>query len=307
LLHGAAEREAELLLRVRRLRPGDACAGRVEPFEVLARVQPIVPKKEEGAAGAFVRPALRHDVDDARRGVAELRGIGSGEHLKLLHRLLAEGGANRAVDGVVVVDAVDHDVVRPCALPDERQTGARRGALLRRAVGRDAGRQQRERDEVAAVRRQILDLIARDEARDRGALWIDERLGGGHRHADGHRVDDQRQLEIDRRSKREEDVLAGVPCEPRRVRNHRIRARRQRRNDKTAIAVGRDRALKVRRLIDDRHPCRRQDAARLVAYDTRQIRRRDAALGGGSPIDREHEDDEHQASTHEPSSVCCAG
>ena len=144
-----------------------AIARRREALEVLLRVERVVAEEEERVARGAVGPALRHDVDDAARRLAELRGVRVGEHLELPHRFLAERGAHAADDDVVVVEAVDGDVVRARPLTGEGQPGRRRRALLRRVVVGDAGRNHRERDEVAAVDRQVVDLLLRDDAGDR--------------------------------------------------------------------------------------------------------------------------------------------
>ena len=59
--------------------------------------------------------------------------IGVGEHLELAHGFLAERRAHGADRRVVVVEAIDGDVVRPRALAGERQARGARRALLRRS------------------------------------------------------------------------------------------------------------------------------------------------------------------------------
>ncbi len=118
----SAERSAKLLLVERRLRQVHRLTGGVELLEVAAGIQRPVAQEQEGAARHLVRAALGHDVDDAPGGLAELRRIGVGQDLELAYRVLADGRAHAVHGDLVIVEAVEGDVVRPSALPGEGQT-----------------------------------------------------------------------------------------------------------------------------------------------------------------------------------------
>ncbi len=176
----SAERPAVLLLRVRSLLAVDRLAGRIESLEVILRIQRGVAQEEKQVARHRVRPALGHDVDDPAGCLAELGRIRIGEHLKLAHGLLAERRAHAPDGGIVIVEPIDRDVVRPRPLSGERQARCAGRALLRRAIGHDGGRQQREADETPSVDRQMLDLRLGDDARDDGFLRIHDGSIAGH-------------------------------------------------------------------------------------------------------------------------------
>ena len=79
----------------------------------------------EQAAVRLVGPRLRDDVDHAAGGAAELGVRAGGDDLELLHRVErdVDGGALSAdllaEEPVVVVAAVEADVVEDAALPGE--------------------------------------------------------------------------------------------------------------------------------------------------------------------------------------------
>src|SRR5439155_15050546 len=73
LVDGAAEGGAPLVLAERRLVAIDGRAEDVELLEVVPGVEALVAIVEERVAVEVVGAALGHDVDDAARGLAELR------------------------------------------------------------------------------------------------------------------------------------------------------------------------------------------------------------------------------------------
>ncbi len=139
------------------------------------RVQAIVSEKLEHISERLVRSGARDDVDDPARGFAKLGGVRIRQHLKFLDRFLAERGSHRADDGVIVVHAVDHDVVRASALTAKRQARRRRCALLGGAIERHARRDHAEAEEIAAVGGQRVDLFLTDDRGDRRLRRIDHR------------------------------------------------------------------------------------------------------------------------------------
>ncbi len=106
----------------------------------------------------------------AAAGAAELRAVAVAQDLELLDRLERGIDEDRAVGAdVVVVGAVDRPHVRGDVAAAHRQVGAAQQPLVldvqevRRA---DARHQRGELQEVAAVERQLADLLAGDEAGD---------------------------------------------------------------------------------------------------------------------------------------------
>ena len=152
---------------------------RVGRIEVAAGGQRAIPEELERAALRHVGAAARDDVQHAAGGLAEFRAVGVHQHLELAHRVLAEHGADAADHLVVVVEAVDGDVVGARALTGERETRALRRPLGRRAIARHAGGQQRERDVVATIDRQRGDRLFADEGRDRALARIHQRGRAG--------------------------------------------------------------------------------------------------------------------------------
>ncbi len=266
-LQRAAERRTVLLLRVRGFLAIDRLASRIEALEVILRIERGVAKEEEHVARHRVRAALGHDVDHAAGCLAELGCIGVGEHLEFAHRLLAERRAHAPDARVVVVEPVDGDVVRSCALPGERQPRRARRTLLRRAVGRDTRREKREADEIPAVDRQMLNLRLRNHIRDDSTLRVNDWRVSRHEHGLLTAGDIQRQADVDEAAKRQHDVVERSGRESLQFGAHGVCARGQRRNqemptlirDRAAGVVGFDvlrrdsRARKhCGRLIDDR-------------------------------------------------------
>ena len=189
LFSGTAERAAELLLLERRLRQLDRRSRRIEIIEIPAAVQRAIAVEPERVCGDPIGSAPRDDVHDAAGGLSELRRIRVHHHLELAHGVLAEHRAHAASRIVVVVEAVDGDVVGPRALAREREPRRLGRSLVQRAIGRDAGREHGKRDVIAAIDRQLGDLpLGNDRGHD-GPLDVDER---------------ERRDDIDRRRERRE-------------------------------------------------------------------------------------------------------
>jgi len=117
-----------------------------------------------------VGAAARDHVDLRAAGAAELRAVAVAVNLELLDRVHRRVDEDRTVAAdVVVVGAVDRPHVRRDRAAADGQVGAAEQPLVldvqevRRA---DAGHQERELQEVAAVERKIADLLTRDETGD---------------------------------------------------------------------------------------------------------------------------------------------
>ena len=157
----SANRRAELIA----LPFGLGRAQRVR--EEVVGVERIVAEEFVGAAAHAVGARLDRRVDHRARAAAELRGIGVGLNLELLQRLdrrlheLHVFAAERVRIGDVV-DAVEqeHVVERAVAVDVERALEVH--ARQPRRGRQHARREQRELVVVAAVQRQIDDLLLID-------------------------------------------------------------------------------------------------------------------------------------------------
>ncbi len=184
-----------------RERPAQGEAGRVllegEAFQAAAVVVPgvgverFVFEEVEGAPAESVRAAARAEVDAPAGGATVLGGELVGDDLHFFDGF--ERGLEAFARGavVVVVEAVDGDVVRVGGAAREREGaglfGRRRGALDRAAargvavfghVARrkrllgDAAEREDEVERRARERGQALDLFARERGADDGARRV---------------------------------------------------------------------------------------------------------------------------------------
>ena len=127
-------------------------------------------------------PLLGDDVQHGAGRLPELGGEAVGHHLEFLDPVLRVRLGLRAVELHRVGRAVDEHVVLELAL-------ARGGEAHRALSGRrDAGRQLRELGEVAADRRQVVDLATVDQAAD-GRPRFDERAHAADEDAFRQRAD----------------------------------------------------------------------------------------------------------------------
>ena len=102
------------------------------------------------------------------------------DHLEFAHGILAEHRPDATRRIVVVVEAVDRDVVGSGALAGERQARRSPPAPGSGAIRAYARRKHGERNVVTAIDRQLGDLLVGDYRGDGGSLNIDQR----------HRCDD---------------------------------------------------------------------------------------------------------------------
>ena len=135
-------------------------------------------RNSNSAAAERVRAGARRDVDQRRRLAAELRRVLRLLDLEFLDRV------DRRIDDEVVEQLVGHldaveqvDVVTRALAADVGQ----RPGLLQRVAARAAGRnddgvaQLREREEVAAVQRELHDLAVLDDVADLGVRRLQQR------------------------------------------------------------------------------------------------------------------------------------
>ena len=127
------------------------------------RRQLVVAPVVEAVAADVVGSRLDDHVDDRPGDVAELGRVVVGLDADLLHRVRARLVGDQVVDGVVHVDAVEHEVVGLFALAVDVGPAAAGvlQAVERARIGRgDPGGVERGGRQVAALHRQLLDLIA---------------------------------------------------------------------------------------------------------------------------------------------------
>ncbi len=156
--------------------------------EVVLRVQRVAAAEVEAAAAELVRAAAGDDVDLRAAGLAELRAVAVAQDLELLDRLDRRVDEDRAVRAdVVVVRAVDRPEIRGDVAAADREVRAAEQALVldvEEIGGAHAGHQRGELQEVAAVQRQLADLLSGDHAGDVAA----EHLDRGRRRFDADRL-----------------------------------------------------------------------------------------------------------------------
>src|SRR5206468_1884291 len=130
----------------------------------------------------------RHRGDDAACAAAVLGAVVVDQHLELAHRLDAQqaagGAAGRAVALRIRVGAVDliTDLIRPGARNRYLRSHPAIDLLLRARRRGDAWLQERELAEIAAVQRQLADLLLLHERRHRRLSRVDDRGLGRDQH-----------------------------------------------------------------------------------------------------------------------------
>ena len=235
----------------------------------------------EGRSAQVVGAGLGDDVDHGAAGAAVLGGERVRVDLEFLHRVLAElvrgtSGAG-AADGlaeerVVVVRPVDDQAVERAALTGEADIA---GA----DVARDAGREQREVDEVAAIDGQVLHRRFGDRRADLRAAGLEDRraardVDGFGDARDGH-LDPQRdglpdrQHQFGKLSRREAGEIGRDV----------IDADWQQRDAEQPVVVRNRRSRHTGRRLDDRDRDARHRGSGLI--DDRAFNRASGALCEG--------------------------
>jgi hypothetical protein len=250
-VHGTAQRIADVtLVQLRRRRVGElvalgVAAGRVAVHPGV-RVEVVRAAEDVGGAVEVAAAALR-DGDDLRAHRAAVLGlVVRGEDLELLHRVERQRDHGTAVvAGVHVGDAVDLDVVVAAALAVRAERGGVAGGrrLLRvgRVRGHDAGRQEGEAEEAAAIDRDVLHHLPFDGVRalGGGALQL------GRRGFDRHLLGDAAHFEHERSEVepvvRVDDDQALDRLEPVRIDLECVGVRRHRGHHEVAAGVERAR------------------------------------------------------------------
>ena len=131
-----------------------------------------------------VGAGFRDHVDHRPTRVPEFRGIGVRIHLKFLHRVFAElvGRAARPrpaiglpEERVVVVRSIHDEGIESAAL-------ARKADVPATNVECDAGREERKVDEIASIRREVLNRNIIYRGAHLAASGFDDRGFARHRH-----------------------------------------------------------------------------------------------------------------------------
>ena len=122
---------------------------------------------------------------------AVLGGHGAGLHFEFLHGIHREVRVEIGVVAVRGDHAIDQQVVRGVGAAVDApvaETGAAIGeaALHRSGVGVHIGRQQHQRESVAAVQGQLLHALVLDHLADGGVFRVDQRGFGRDLHRFAH-------------------------------------------------------------------------------------------------------------------------
>ncbi len=166
----AANRVTELVARKHALLQLGRTRGRILRIEVIAarretrKAVELVDRSVE-----LVRAALRGDVDDTATGATELGREVARQDRELLHRveryLLADGSREL----IVIVGAVEQHVRARGALAVDRKARATSRGIRRRHVAREG----HERVRVSRDRRELAELLLRDDGLENLVLGID--------------------------------------------------------------------------------------------------------------------------------------
>ena len=167
--HRPTERESELVITERR---ESGTLG----VEKIPRVHGGVAQEFEQAAVEFIGARLRNHIDHRAGIAAELGAIKVGLHLELADRFDRRAQDDGDSEALIVVDSVVEEIVRALAVAVREQlaagpaivraSAAHNGAAGAEARAVDAGDCGRQRNEVAAVERQLIHEVAGDDAAD---------------------------------------------------------------------------------------------------------------------------------------------
>ncbi len=168
---GAAEAAAELVLL--------ECRRGARAGEEVLGVHLFVAKELEEASMEVTGPGLGDQVDDAAGGAAEFRGVAVGDELEFGERVHGGLHDDRADITLVVVEAVDHEVVVVSVLAVDGHGSAgttviRAVAALQRVVAVLVGAhgELRQADEVPAVQREVLHGALINQRAERGTVGL---------------------------------------------------------------------------------------------------------------------------------------
>ena len=267
---GTSDRQPVLILVVRRL----------FVREKAVRRKAFVPIEVKGGTVRVLGARVGDDVDDPPGGSPVFRRERALDDLVLLHGVLGERRTNRPDRRIVVVQAVDENVVVARTLAVEGQAGSRGGARLRTAIPDDAWRSERKVDEVALIDRQVPDHGFADRFRNVRRSGIDERRPGRHRHGLGDGRDLQTKLQARGGAEQDANALHREWLETVEQSGDPVRRRGKQTDREISVAPGRCGPGQSRLPAGRRHEDSRKHGARLVRDSSPEItRRRSRRLG----------------------------
>ena len=198
---GTTDSAAELILRIVKWRGGSvgvavraAADGVAEIGVAVAGIEDVVADELPDGAVKVVGAGFGEHVDDAAGDDTKLCAVDVGLNLELLHGVddgeeAVDGAAEVGVDDAVhVVESfavllTEEGDLEECGTGDGADScvGGADTGTLRGGDGIDAGRRNEQRGEVAAVERELLDLLGLDDAAKigGGVLEHDSFLLGG--------------------------------------------------------------------------------------------------------------------------------
>ena len=279
---GPADHHPELLLIQLGLR-------RVDRVEEVPRVQLLVADESERRSVERVRAGLADQVDLVGAEPV-LRRVRRRLFLELLDGVDGQDGGRRAERGVDVRRAVDHEVVRrrPRAHDADRVADPLAHVALF-AVGLDrAGAEEQQLEEVAAVQRQLRDLLLGDDLADGGGVGVDRRGIGFDFDPFGDVACGQ--LEVDALDLIDVQLHVGMhgELEPGLLRGDDIDADREQWNRERALVVRERLALEPGVLVADRDLDLGHHRARGIAHDAGDLP--GGCLGSRRTGEPEHDD-----------------
>jgi hypothetical protein len=234
---GPAQDEAELVAAEAGLVGVTVGRGR----EQVARVHVLVTEELERRAPELIRPRPRAEVDDAAVEAPELRRRDVGHHLELLDGVDDREVGHRSGLGLQDGDAVVQVLVD--AGPPAVE--AREGGPGRE---RHARNQRHQREEAAAVQRELQDEAVGDHLAQARRLRLQQGRVGGHRRRLAHVADRELDVQAHALAGRDVDAVPHEALEARRFHHEgvgpwrepgeRVEAGRARRGD--VLAAGRD-------------------------------------------------------------------
>jgi hypothetical protein len=215
--------------------------------------------ERERRAVKRIAAGLRREIDNAAVEAAELGRRAVALDLEFLDGV--DVGKERHLPGLRLQhgNAVEQILVgaRPSAI-DARKRRRRRGRHG------DAGHERRERDEAAAVERQIDNLPVVDDVAKPGCVAAQQRRVSRDRDRFGDGAKLELQLETDGLAGGEPNTVARQRPEAARLDPHLIRARHQPGDEVTPFLASDGRANLVRRRRDDAERCTRDRRTRLI-------------------------------------------
>jgi hypothetical protein len=208
--------------------------------ERVARIERFVTMEVIATALQRVGARPGDGIQDQAARVAELRLILAGEDLKFLDGVRRRVRSNRVDQHQFIADPVDERFTAPTRLAIGRDR------FLGAASRDHPGRQQRQLRGVAAVERETIDLLARNDFVHGAVARVDERRLRRHRDCFGHAGDSQRKVDGHRLPDFRANPFAFLGSKPLQI-------------DNDFVPAGRDERHRVRAAVVS-HRCSRESS-----------------------------------------------